>query len=86
MTETEKKKKKVGKDARTLITWGFGFILVVVVMAISNKQILMIGDLAATGITLLFAGLLVNFAQEFKQRHELKKYDTGTLAMIENIG
>jgi len=91
MSETEiekkKKEKRMKKDSRALITWGTGFIIIVLVMMVLGEYRIYISDLALIGISLIFLGGMLPFivknAKEIREKRELKKYDTGGLALSE---
>lgn len=86
--ENKKKEKRVKRDQKLLITWGMGFFLVVVIVAMNGGTTIELWKLAELGLILILIGTalptIVDIIKKFREKRELKKYDTGTLAQIEN--
>lgn len=82
-TTDVKKKKKIGKDARTLMIWGFGFAMVALVSVIGGETVIQVSRLALLGVVLVGFGVLLTWIQKYREKWDQKKYDTGMLALRE---
>ena len=76
---TEKKLKNMKKDERILMTWSIGFIWLLIAALVTGMQVISLQMLAAAVLGMMIAAVLLRAVRRIWE----KRFDTGTLAIIE---
>ena len=82
-TEMEKEFKRRKQTEQTFIIWAFGLILIILLFLIIGERSISLQQLAVMAFMLMIFGWLIGSLHQILKKRELRRYDTGSLAMID---